>query len=678
MQVKFLTAAPLKFGDLEVSFSHKVGDPDFHRVLQHQVHLLADHNPTIENQLGTVRRAWHDHEASYAEVDLYEYDDPIINKAKFLLESGEQQGLSAGIVRIGNIKRVGRRKLLIENWELGEISVVAMPKDSNTAVAPSRPAGQKAPEQQAAALLPLQSSEPFYVNLALGTLSGTQAGAELLALADQSNFTMEEDETMTKEELLALMASDPNAFANLLAQAQATAAVADAPPQAVTATVDAPDWTAVAEAVAERVLSGVNLGAQAAPESLVASAQEALEASVAPPVDPRLAAMADIAAGQEKVYDAQAVRSLQLEAVQMGMTIEDFGTKLKTLQLQPDPVAPNDSNEQAYDIGAALLSMAYGNQTMAKYEQDVSLGILSQSNLGVHGPGVLAIPRNVVEDLMQLNTQILGGGGGDAAPARYNQPGMYIRADVPDPLDILPLVTMLPSGPGDPRIIKITVPSPAGVAEPGDGGYGITGDASVAAISITPHLIVGKLAISRVTNVEAPQLLTNILTIALARLRELQNQHLLTGGAGVDIQGLYGYSGIGTSAALTTVAGVDVDVVEAAIKTSFAFPNGNRRIIIGTEMESAWKKLARPDSVDAFYVNRQVNGVPVLETNYITAGGKAVRGLVGPFADIYVKQWDNAIFVSRRYEDGNDILVVEMFWDMMVGHPEQFYRFRQD
>ena len=46
-------------------------------------------------------------------------------------------------------------------------------------------------------------------------------------------------------------------------------------------------------------------------------------------------------------------------------------------------------------------------------------------------------------------------------------------------------------------------------------------------------------------------------------------------------------------------------------------------------------------------------------------------------SQIYVKNWDGAVFVSRRYEDGNDYLLLEVFWDMQLVHPGLFYRFAQ-
>ena len=383
-----------------------------------------------------------------------------------------------------------------------------------------------------------------------------------------------------------------------------------------------------------------------------------------------ISAMADIAVTQSS-WDPDIVRSLQIASVVGKETPEQFYAKLKSLQIVATPTAPLDFNERPYNLGVALSEMAHGYVRESKYEHALSQNILSKTNLGIMPPGTLAIPMDAIK---QLNTNTGAASGGDAIDENIV---MMVRSDVPDPLNILPLVTNLPSVPGDSRIVTITVPTPAMVPEPGDTGYVKTGDATADDVTFSPKLLVEKLQISRLQNVQAPAMLAAIMNIGLAKMDEQRNSQIVYNAAGTnDITSLYNYTGVLTSTALAAVANLTAAVVNTGVQASFAIDDGTKRILVSPEAETAFKGLAQPASVGRFYENGTVDGIPVLPTQYF-GSTKPARGIVGPMSQIYVKNWDGAVFVSRRYEDGNDYLLLEVFWDMQLVHPALFYRFAQ-
>ena len=71
-----------------------------------------------------------------------------------------------------------------------------------------------------------------------------------------------------------------------------------------------------------------------------------------------------------------------------------------------------------------------------------------------------------------------------------------------------------------------------------------------------------------------------------------------------------------------------------------------------------------------------VDGAPILPTKIF--GANQVRGLCLIPSDVYIKRWDDSIFLSRRYESGNNLVTLEQFWNVGFGHPSSHYRFRQD
>ena len=170
------------------------------------------------------------------------------------------------------------------------------------------------------------------------------------------------------------------------------------------------------------------------------------------------------------------------------------------------------------------------------------------------------------------------------------------------------------------------------------------------------------------------------MTVAMARARELLALQLLTGdGTGNNIEGLYNNSDVGSSANLVSgVSDITVAIIEAALQASFQSPPAGRRIICSPGAAAQMRTLARPSAVDSLVeADGTINNVPVMETGAF-GSRKPARAVVGPVGDLLVKQWDNAIFVSREYRAGNYWLSVEMFANAAPAHPARWHRLRQN
>ena len=388
--------------------------------------------------------------------------------------------------------------------------------------------------------------------------------------------------------------------------------------------------------------------------------------------------MADIAASQAS-FDEDTVRSLQIMATAKRMTADEYFEKLKSIQIQPNPAAALDTSEREFNIGNALVAMAHNEWSNAKYEQAVSNDILRKTNLGMMAPGTLAIPKAIIA----LNTTT---GAASGAKAIEDRIIMMLRKDLPDPFNIMPFVTMLPSSAGEDRIAFIAAPNPAMVEEPGDTGYTKTGDATVTDIQIAPKIMVDKVLVSRLMNVQAPTFMSALFNILIAMMDETKTEQILmgagaTGATDEEINGIYFNASIGSSTDLSNgVADVTAAIIRAAMRASFPVTDNSKSIIMSPSAEDRLPSLAEPAAVGRFYEGGQVENFTVRETEYmqLTAGTKPARGLVGPLSQIYVKDWDDAVFVSRRYEDGNDFMVLENFFNTIVPYPEVFHRLRQD
>ena len=327
-----------------------------------------------------------------------------------------------------------------------------------------------------------------------------------------------------------------------------------------------------------------------------------------------------------------------------------------------------------YSVDRLISAWLMENRSAAPVEYALSDHVLQNSHVQMVRPGMLAIPLDAIVGT-KLNTQVLGSGG--AASARSEDAGMMIRADVGDPVDVVSLATQMPSGPGDARLIPVTVPEPAMVAEPGDTGYAKTGDATAAEIAMAPKLLVDNQLLSRVADVAAPQLISADLRITLEKMRETMNLQVLAGAGGDEVTGVYDYAGIDSSADLVNTAAITVPVTTAAIASSFGFPDADKRFVVSPSVLSHLRGLARITAVSPLMEDGQVDGVSIVASNVFGAANP-LRGICGPFSDMYIKQWDGVVFVSREYSNGNNRLLTEMFWNMALGHAGSWARLRKD
>ena len=213
-----------------------------------------------------------------------------------------------------------------------------------------------------------------------------------------------------------------------------------------------------------------------------------------------------------------------------------------------------------------------------------------------------------------------------------------------------------------------------------------TGDAVGVGTDMTPHLLVDFLLMTRVLQVLEPEFEGNVLEIVMRRVMEAQNRALIVGDTANSPfeNGLYGHAGIGSSADLTAV--VETDDIEAALAASVhvAGPGAGRAIITSATTVTAMRQLAQPAAVSALMSPTPAeNGMDMIRdcrvftTDFFPAANP-YRGVVGPWADCLMKEWDGAMYVSRRYEAGINTLLIELFWDARIMHPELFYRFRED
>ena len=383
-------------------------------------------------------------------------------------------------------------------------------------------------------------------------------------------------------------------------------------------------------------------------------------------------AMADIAANQE-CYDTDAVRKLQMEVIAEDEDRQTFAEKLATIQIQPNPIAPGDSSQDTYSLDNALGLTGNDHQDYG-LEKAVSNEIKRKTKLPV-GANAVAIPREHLTQLIQLNATTATNSVGTAiedVPV-----GTTFRSDVPDPSNAMQYFNRLASGPGDPYIIKMNVPAPAAVAEPANAGYAVTGDPTTAKLEMTPHLLVGSYVVSGLANADVEGILPNVLKFALQKTKETQSVHALAGGATNEVTGIYGTTGIG-SATVTAQAGWTVAEIAAAIDSTYGNPKDRVKLFCHPESRSYLRSLAQPPAVGSFMMDGRIDGAEVISTKALSVGDtKKFRGLVVSTNDVYYKEWDDAIFVSQRYENGNFFLVVEVFWDLFIVHPSSHYRIHQ-
>ena len=194
------------------------------------------------------------------------------------------------------------------------------------------------------------------------------------------------------------------------------------------------------------------------------------------------------------------------------------------------------------------------------------------------------------------------------------------------------------------------------------------------------------MSLTRVLEVLEPEFEGSVLDVVLARFMEQMNRGIVVGDTTDSPleDGLYGLADVGSSANLT--AAITTAHVEAALSASVhvAGPDAGRAIITTATNVQTMRSLAQPAAVAALLApTPAANGEDrVRDARVWTCGffaaAKTRRGVAGPFSDILIKEWDQSVFVHRRYEAGINWLATEMYYDILVRHPELFYRFRED
>ena len=658
MEVKFLTAEPLViFDGMTITFSHEPGGPDFSRVEAGQAKFLADHIPYVDYILGSINRAWHDAEASYADVDFSSYEDATIDKYRHLFQEEDFKGLSAGMTEMSNIRETAPGQYFVGNWQLGEISATPMPRDVSTEVV-SLSVDPKT-------LTTLSQATPACIlNLGLGKAHLNEAAKALFQAARDPKFHSEIADKREESAMERLMTEEEmDRIADKLAERLAEK--------------DADTEETEEDAQDAEGQENAQESAQDAPEKdAVADAQENS-------VNPRIAEMTRLAAAQEGKYDREKLLDLQIEAVARDLSATEYQKKLKSIQIQTNPTAPRDSKEQPYNLTAALQMVMTGAQNLAPYERSVSDEIYRHQTdtLGMSTPNALGIPMAEVDRLLTLPYQQATGLGNTPA-LNSDAQSVFRRVDTPDPLNLLPLVTRFPSGPGgSPRLLSITAPDARSVTEPDNDGFDIGTDISVAEEQVSPKILMHHEALTNLGTRLTPRLLTEATAILLAKLREMQNQLILMGTGTTEPTGLYNLSGVVSTANLTSPAGVTAAVVNDGLARCYNRLDGRDvRIVVNPDTASQLLSVPNPPGVAAFYDGQAIRGIPVVQTRAMEGAGndKTARGVIGPFSEVFLKEWDNAVFVSAYQQAGVRYLTMELYWDTIVGRETQFTRFRED
>ena len=621
-KTKFITNEKLPLGyGYSIRYNHNQGSPNFVRVDQGQVMLLSNHDSSVEKVLGTVKNAYHDASSSFADIDLLELeDDPAIKRAGALLKNN-MQGISAGI--LVHEAHVAGKTLEVDKWELVELSITPVPRDSGTTI----DMGFVVNEGGVDGLI-----AKFFTN-SVETDADPTTSTDSPSTAP-TNITSEEN-MATLEEMADLLKANNTAMAEAVGGAVKEAMQKNDDPPAEAAVVEVP-------AVVEEPVDTDPNRVDGHPEGCKCTeCEDSRMVADQPPVDHNsvIKGMADIAINQAR-FDKESVLELHRQSVQSGMKKDEFAEKLETLAIHPSPFSPNSSDgpKTGYNVGLALTEMMRGRISESSYEHSLSDEILNNTMMPIHAPNTLAIPWEVIRN----NTKYGGTAALDSAGSAVEEELLpIIRKDVPDPLRILPLYTRLPSTPGESNVVYIDVPTPTMVAEPGDTGYVKTGDSFTEKVPMTPKLQVDSVLISRLAGVTVPTLLSSILNIALQKMDE-QMQRLSLVGRGPtqnEVLGLYLDALIlAESAELAQLSGITAAVITDGLDTSYQIANQDKVILLNPEARTFLRTVARPTAVGSFFVDGRVDGTPVEATRYLEVPGANAgdpntglyRGLIFP------------------------------------------------
>ena len=389
--------------------------------------------------------------------------------------------------------------------------------------------------------------------------------------------------------------------------------------------------------------------------------------------------------------DAIALSNLALDSI-MGKvaTPEDFRAKLTSIQIVSRPQAPglSDAEVSQYDLNGVVLGIMSGDLSGVSKEMSRSAEIKRHSAMkGTFSPDAIAIPiRELRSHSRELASHSGTTGAGASGTAVEEIMGMAYDSGTPDSTDVVSMMTQLSGEAGFTKNVSITAPQPSHVPEPQDVGYTKTGDAVGLGENMSPHLLVDYMSLTRVLSVLEPGFEGDVLNVVLRRFEEQQNKATIVGDTANSPlpDGLYGLADVGSSANLN--AAITTTLVESALSASVHVAGeGSGRAIVTTPTNVATMRgLAQPTAVAQLMApTPAMNGEDrVRDARVWTCGffpdAKTRRGVTGPFSDILLKNWDGAVYVSRRFEAGINWLLTELFWDLKVRHPELFFRFRED
>ena len=619
--------------------------------------LLADHLAGMDRVGGRIVSAAVDaaRGAVYGAIEIFSDAVPAAARIRALLDAGHK-GASVE-VRPGRLERANDRARDVFDWEIGHLAIVAQGADPTAG-----------PEDFAVDLEGYES--PDYV-FHLELIPEGQAMPE--------NFEVNFDELLPK---LATGIAEA-VVTGLDSREQARLAAQQAAEQ------EAADKRRIAEL--EAALAAKDAPPNPDPEPAPASAPEV----------PGMMAVAKGLAGE--VYDTEGLADVEMDlAAGEVFTAAEFREKLESVRIQPKAIARGLSNEGDYNVNRAIQSLMHGDVAKdAPVEYERSSEILRATNMSYDrrsgSPG-LAIPLSEIAaqrvdgvspsiralvgsepDVLQLSARQGGAsytGNGDISTGVPDPIEFYYRNDLPDPLDMMPLVTTMPSGPGDPRLIAVETPAPVAATEPGtrtngtsaSGGYSEDGDVQTSQKTIIPTILKVYTSVTRLADVNVPNVWNQAGTILMDRMTEKKNESL--------IDALYAASGnaagITKRGDLTNTAIAREDFI-TAINNSWLFenmPGANRRFITTLGVTEIARNIAEPSAVAAFSDGMSVRGVPFMKTGHLAND----QAIVGPLSLIRLKNWDGSVYVSTRYEAGIMYLLLELFWGWNIIHPGQLYR----
>ena len=425
-----------------------------------------------------------------------------------------------------------------------------------------------------------------------------------------------------------------------------------------------------------------------------------------PSIDPALSQQASIREEADRAVslgmDEKAVQRARNDSIGEGEDLEAFRARLKSLNVHPDPIAANRSKEQPYDIVQAVRrALGFATGSEGEYELALSNDLKARIPEMKNKPGLL-IPYDA---LLAVSAGALGKWrpGDDLAITtstfadfRETLVPEVVDMILPDPLDLLPFVTMMTSDNSpDIKVGKLRVDFPEYQTEAQQAsGYTLDSGVHTDDEPLSPHIGLTRTINTSLTGVRDDEHLAQVVTMIAINARRDQTIQILR-GSGNAPTGIYGLTGVvnaGTPAGADTAARVATLAASAAADDNMIkllgpsrYAGGlGRRIVMSGELFEALEKLASPPGVARLVEGDTIKGVPVSRTQYL--GGfdgqafstydKHARAIAGPWQDTRLKVW-GGMMVTPVQGSGNSTTNFELFWDFIVLHPENWAQFTE-